>query len=564
MTQDYLKACKQLIGQGKYHEAITGLEFILHLNPNLSAAYSNLAICYSNLKNWNKAITSILNALGHGNNQYQDLEELLNILEKSELKSYVPLLEKPLKLAMELVKLEFRVIPLLWRQLISKHPKALSLASNSFTHAIDLLLQDEVFCKLIERSLITDYFTENLILISRQEILSRAVEGDDIHAYLPFLSSLACQTLLNDGLYSNTKQDRLYLNKILDNQNTTLEHFLLLICHSSFEESLMLWKKNQDLFKNDQFKSLTSDLQFYTDVSLSKNKGIINQKTSKLVQSFYMENPYPKWKSVKVSNQVKTNETDILFAGCGTGQQLIDFAITHKMSHITAIDLSPTSIAYAELMTKKYDISNVNFILLDILDIDTLGLRFDYIVCTGVLHHMACPSDGLAALNKVLTDNGRMFLGFYSRAARKSLKNIKKNIMTFLKTDEEGITRSGIKQWRSQLTTENKANAWYQVSDFFYLNGLYDLLIHPQQIEYSIPEIKALLNKCNLSFVSMSPTIKNREEFKLILAQNPTNKDKQTLDYWHKIELRYPEAFIYMYQFHVVKSPSSVLNNKRP
>lgn len=171
MTKEYLKGCNQLIEQGKYEEAIVGLKFVLQLNPTLSAAYNNLAMCHSKLKNWTQAITHILNALGHGNNQYHDLEELLNIIEKSQLQSYIPLLEKPLKLAMAQPKLEFRVIPILWRQLILKHPKALASQSNSFNNEILLLLQDNTFCLLIERGLITDYFTENIILLSRQEIV---------------------------------------------------------------------------------------------------------------------------------------------------------------------------------------------------------------------------------------------------------------------------------------------------------------------------------------------------------------------------------------------------------
>ena len=57
------------------------------------------------------------------------------------------------------------------------------------------------------------------------------------------------------------------------------------------------------------------------------------------------------------------------------------------------------------------------------MDLPQLGLgRFDFIRCTGVLHHMEDPLAGLRALAQVLHEDGLMGVMVYGRYARTGVR----------------------------------------------------------------------------------------------------------------------------------------------
>lgn len=66
-------------------------------------------------------------------------------------------------------------------------------------------------------------------------------------------------------------------------------------------------------------------------------------------------------------------------------------------------------------------INNVELIQMDILKVNLLEEEFDIILCSGVLHHMDNPSEGLRMLFKVLKNNGFLKLGLYSELGRKDI-----------------------------------------------------------------------------------------------------------------------------------------------
>jgi 2-polyprenyl-3-methyl-5-hydroxy-6-metoxy-1,4-benzoquinol methylase len=554
MIEEYLAGCNNLIDKKKYQEAITGLKFILMTNPSSSVTYSRLACCYAGVKQWKEALTAMVNALGHGNNQYADLEQLIDIIEQSKLNSYLPIIMQLLLKTIEHNMLEFRTIPLLWQQVTLKHASLLIDAKPIFKEETSSLLQDPTFCKLLEKGPVTNYFLEDLILSSREAILEKVINHGNIQQYLPFLSALCCQVLSNDGLFTTNGQEDKYLEKLKANTPLTDEKLIILFSYSSFDDAMSLWSKYQKTLLNSPLKftakQLIADLDFYTQVVSHNNLGSVEQETSKIVQRFYMDNPYPKWKSVDISKTISITAKNMLVAGCGTGQQLINYAIHNPKMQITAIDLSPISLNYAKLMAKKYQLTNINFKIFDILNVAQLKQSFDYIVCTGVLHHMESPSAGLQALKQVLVPEGEMFLAFYSTAARKELAEIYSDIKLFLNTDEAGITREGIKQWRNQLAFSNKQNEIYKVADFFYLNGLYDLLLHPQQTEYSALELKQLLTDCGVTFKKMYlPKLADARLKKHFASRSRKETETETLEYWHEIERKFPNTFLGMFQF---------------
>ena len=92
--------------------------------------------------------------------------------------------------------------------------------------------------------------------------------------------------------------------------------------------------------------------------------------------------------SIQQNKSIQRKDLKILVAGCGTGLQSIDVSLRFPKSEILAIDLSKSSLAYAIRKTKELNINNINYLCMDILNINSKNESFDYISCGGVLHHI--------------------------------------------------------------------------------------------------------------------------------------------------------------------------------
>src|SRR5262249_61146965 len=114
--------------------------------------------------------------------------------------------------------------------------------------------------------------------------------------------------------------------------------------------------------------------------------------------------------------------------GCGTGQQSIETAQMYPAARVLAVDLSLSSLAYAQRKTRALGLRNIDYAQADILRLGSLDRTFDLIQSTGVLHHLADPLPGLPVLIKLLRPRGLMNLGFYSEAARQPMVAARKFI----------------------------------------------------------------------------------------------------------------------------------------
>ena len=105
-----------------------------------------------------------------------------------------------------------------------------------------------------------------------------------------------------------------------------------------------------------------------------------------------------------------------MIAGCGTGHQVVQYSGIIN-SNICAIDLSTSSLSFAKRTAYELEIKNVNFFNMDILDINLLNKKFDFIICS-VFPYMQTPEEGLRSLLNVLNDDGLLYIGLYSKITR--------------------------------------------------------------------------------------------------------------------------------------------------
>ncbi len=195
-----------------------------------------------------------------------------------------------------------------------------------------------------------------------------------------------------------------------------------------------------------------------------------------------------------------------LIAGGGTGDSVIFLAeqLRNTQAEIIYLDMSRASMEVAQARAEVRDLHNIRWINASLLEVPTLGLgEFDYINCTGVLHHLENPDAGLKALTDVLAPNGVMGLMLYGKHGRTAIYQMQE-LLRMLAGEETPDNKIEIaKRVLHQLPKTNwfmHSAPWF--NDF--KNGdaaLYDLLLHSQDRAYSIPELYEYVQGAGLKVV---------------------------------------------------------------
>lgn len=201
----------------------------------------------------------------------------------------------------------------------------------------------------------------------------------------------------------------------------------------------------------------------------------------------------------------------ILVAGGGTGDSTIYLAeqLHGRNAEVVYVDISRASMQIAQQRAKTRNLSNITWRRDSILMLrpEKLG-QFDYISCTGVLHHLPNPKLGLERLKSLLKPAGAMGLMIYGKYGRTGVYQMQK-LMRLINRDEPALPAkiANTRRVLSQLPPTN----WFRHNESFLSDhknlgdsGLVDLLLHEQDTAYSIEEVHALLADVGLNFVDFT------------------------------------------------------------
>ena len=295
----------------------------------------------------------------------------------------------------------------------------------------------------------------------------------------------------------------------------------------------------------------------------------IEDGVSAQVRGQYEENPYPQWVKTVVAGKPETVDAfmrkrfpqspfvasgniggaDILVAGCGTGQHPIETTQRFKAARVLAVDLSLTSLCYAQRQTRALGLDTIQYAQADIMKLPSTGRMFDVIEASGVLHHLADPFAGWRALLSMLRPGGIMLLGLYSEVARRDIVAARDFIA------ERGYrpTANDIRRCRQELLDCADGTAPKNVTvlpDFFSVSGCRDLLFHIQEHRLNLPEIASFIAENNLNFLGFELDPQTARNY----AQRfPGDTARTVLEQWHRYETDNPRTFVNMYQFWVQK-----------
>ena len=164
-------------------------------------------------------------------------------------------------------------------------------------------------------------------------------------------------------------------------------------------------------------------------------------------------------------------------------------------------------MSYAQLKNQIRKTRNVVWIISWIESLQFLGLgNFDFVSCTGVLHHLKSPQNGLNSIKDAQVHNGGAALMVYGKYGRMGVYQIQ-DLMRITNTNEDSmlVEISNAKEVLKVLPKKH----WFSLLNLNELTrmgdiGLYDLLLHKRDIAFAISDLYNWIERSNYHLINFS------------------------------------------------------------
>ncbi|MBO0758033.1 MAG: methyltransferase domain-containing protein, partial [Bradyrhizobiaceae bacterium] len=484
------------------------------------------------------------------------------------------------RFALSLVKLNPEIATCM-RQARALYPRRLPAHELISTTMLEAVARDQLLRCVMESTRVQDIDIEVFLTAARALLLDLVInpsaQKTDDHV-VAFYCSLARQCFINEYVFASTKDESQRVQALLDSVGEAIGsgealpalHLVAVAAYGPLEavpgaERLLQrsWPEPVAALLVQQVREPQEERQYRSSMP---RLTAVSDRVSVAVRGQYEENPYPRWIRPAPTGALMTidtylrrfapsyrrpdnaNHCDLLFAGCGTGQEVVECAQKFSDVRILAVDLSLTSLGYAQRKAHELGVTGVEFAQADILQLESIGRSFDVIESNGVLHHMAEPTKGWRVLVSLLRPGGIMHIGLYSALARKDIVAAR----SFIAESGYRPTFDDIRRCREAMMAAGDGTPLKnltKVGDFFSLSECRDLLFHIQEHRLSLPEIKRFLEQEELQFLGFDIDDAVIGKYR---ARFPS-AELTDLEHWHIFETENPNAFSSMYQFFVQK-----------
>lgn len=470
-----------------------------------------------------------------------------------------------------------KISELAWEEKQEEFDQLLNDASGWEVLAHPLMLE------LLKEAIIPSPALERVHTQTRRSLMryeAQGISGKDERALL-YLQALARQCFVNEYVYFVSDEEKAAYSALEEKVRNALQvgtvlekETLLLISYKPLYYLKWMTDEWAETLaaQGEKFRDLVR-LQWSEPMRervLQQEMEVltpIEDDISRAVQSQYESNPYPRWVKIPETRPSHLQatlkralpslredegwtipmESEVLIAGCGTGQHPLGFAQPHPATRVIAIDLSFASLGYAKRKAEEYGIKNIRFAQADILALPGLGKQYDYIESAGVIHHMRDPMEGWAALLACLKPEGVLRLALYSELARQGIVAARE----FIQVRGYGSTAEDIRACRQEMfrvPKESPVSLVLQSNDFYSLSSCRDLIFHVQEHRFTIPLLKQALEHFGMEFLGFM-----FEQADFIATEYiprfPDDPLGVNLDNWLILEEANPLMFSSMYNF---------------
>ena len=566
---------------GRLDEAEASSRQAIALKPDLAEAHNNLGKTLYDLGRLQEALVSYARAIELKPDYDKALVNLGIAIEKITFNSTNPNLyplltrllttgnfTRPINVAvsiLSLLKHDTKIKDLLLEKNFAKN-------LNEATSIIKCLYKIPLLHHLMRVCPLPELQFEALFVSIRSLLLKNLYNMDETTELIYFLSTLSLHCFTNEYVYIESDEETNLIGELQSEISQTLSQSeqpkaIQVLCLASYR-SLHLYDWCQKLECLDVLEEVKKRLieEPLLEKMIAKDipvLGNISNNVSIKVREQYEENPYPRWVKLGVYTKAKpiaavidelklqlhseniknVTAPSILIAGCGTGQHSIGTASRFSNCHVTAVDLSLASLAYAQRKSNELRFNNIDYLQADILHLYQMGKEFDIIESSGVLHHMHEPMAGWRVLVDFLKSGGLMKIGLYSEIARQHILEVRNEITKL----NVGTSEADIRKFRQLLAVSH--NECHQLltksNDFFSLSMMRDLIFHIQEHRFTLPKVKNCLEELGLKFCGFE----NKDFISNFKESHRNKEDIYDLELWHQYEIRNPRAFAGMYQF---------------
>ena len=562
-TAQLLSELNELLATGQYAQALNVCQALVKAKIQSPIPYIYAADVYAKLGQLKDVLSVLRDAKIRLGSEKEIALRFVNVYKQGYVSSYNKTLEEDFLYCVSVSPSAISVLKQSIGKLLFFKYEGFIKAGVMDENQYAILNSDELLLTYLTSTINTEYQFELLICKLRSGLLERCLSNDSSFSLNENLINAICvQSYLNEYVAAISVNEHTCINKLLTNEGL-LKSTSLVSMYAENKVIELCEVANSNPWLNCLVRLISEAEQEETIKSqIAEMPRMAARPVSDLVQSQYEEHPYPKWTSLDPLHYLSINEMvdlipgmpradnqfqSILVAGCGTGYEPIQLALISKDATITAIDLSKASLAYGIRKAKELGVSNIQWFKADILDFYS-PTSFDLINCSGVLHHLQKPEEGLASLVRYLKTGGYLRVALYSRAARGAV-NVARELFPMAQHVDLALMR---RFRRYVFEGQNpELNPFLTSEDFYSSSGLRDLIFHSTESQFSLPEISNLIERHSLKFVAMDAL--SRRVYAQFASLHGEEKFSQ-IEAWHDFEQLYPETFVGMYQMWLQKT----------
>lgn len=251
----------------------------------------------------------------------------------------------------------------------------------------------------------------------------------------------------------------------------------------------------------------------------------LKDKTTKSVTQFYEIEPFPNYSSdenkrslldkgdnnylsKKLKEFIGFNKSFIEI-GSGTSQ-LSNYLATGTNNKIYAFDPTETALRLGYNFASENNINNVTFINADIFDDVLEDEIFDFVWCSGVLHHTKDPFLGFKIIQKSLKPNGYILIGLYNKYGR--FRTFVRQILYKIFGRKLIMFMDPYLRSLNKKTSQRKINSWIR-----------DQYEHPVEQSHTFDEVLKWFDDYDIEFINSIPSI-DGDENNLYFKQNSSGR----------------------------------------
>ena len=230
------------------------------------------------------------------------------------------------------------------------------------------------------------------------------------------------------------------------------------------------------------------------------------------VQQFYNKTPFPDYELDRFNNRGQLEasastftkildrsipgDASVIDVGTGTGQ--LSAFLSLRRQCVCGIDFSDSSLKKAVSLKEKLKLDSWSLKKVDILDsrqIEAIGMKFDYVLCLGVLHHTEDPYQGFKNILKLLKPQGFVAVGLYNTFGRIPLK-VRKSLANTIFKNNDAVKDWFIKMQIGEIQDKERARGWWN-----------DQYLHPHESTHTSGEVLRWFKKNDVEYYQTAPSL---------------------------------------------------------